>query len=113
MELGLIVFILSLSSTSAPLIPAITAAWPVIEVALPVAMALVKKGVPLVEAFAKAHPDLLATIKGIIAEALHGDANRADEITDDQVIALARPLVGMPWTKLDVDRWLAKPSAVD
>lgn len=108
LQLAVVIFVVSLIPGGAAAVPVITAAWPVLSVAIPVAIALIEKGVPMADAFAKAHPEFIAKLKMIIAKVLHGDETKAPEISDDEVIVFARPLIGVAWTKADRDRAFAK-----
>lgn len=113
MEMQLLLFVLGFIPGAAPFMPLIERWLPIILKGLPIAIDLMGKGVAKAQAFGQAHPELTDTLRQFAALVEFGDPGRADEITEDDAIAFASPLLGKPWTKTEVDRWLAKPSAVD
>lgn len=112
MSISMLLFVLGLIPEAAPWVPLLTKWAPVLEAGLPIAEDLVKRGAQTLGAFQSAHPKLVDAFKEFAALQIHGDASRADEITDDEAIAFASPLLGRPWTATDVKRWNDKATGL-
>lgn len=100
--MGLLGLIPGVGPLLEPFAPAIVEAAPVIIAAVKYAKPLIDKGASWVQAFNSAHPDAIAMLKEFAGK-IHG--LDPENISDEAAVAFATPLLGLPWTQADQDRW--------
>ena len=111
-ELQILSFALSFIPGIGPFMPFVVRWAPIAFEAIPVAINLVKYGVPVAEAIEQAHPQLQTMMGEFHAWVEHRDPTKADQMDPVKTQRLFAPLFGQSWTQEETDAWMNRATGV-